>query len=300
MTPSTASTKYYLPEPSHWPLKGSIALFITMFGAVNWLHDSHFLGLEFGPYLFGLGILAVLYMMFGWFGTVIRENRAGLLSSKQVDHSFRWGMAWFIFSEVMFFGAFFAALFYSRLISVSVLGGDQAHYYLTHLIFWPNFQAHWPVLNNPNPAAFIAPKAVMETWGIPAINTLILLSSGGTVTIAHWALLKDRRQIMLVAQAATVVLGICFLSMQAHEYTIAYMEKGLTLASGIYGTTFFMLTGFHALHVTVGTIGLSVILYRMFKRDFSPTNHFAFEAIAWYWHFVDVVWLFLFIFVYWV
>ncbi len=290
---------YYLPEPSNWPLKGSIGLFLTTFGGANWLHHSTLFGKEFGPYCFAAGLLTLLYMMFGWFGMVIRENRAGLLSAKQVDHSFRWGMAWFIFSEVMFFGAFFAALFYCRLISVPVLSGGQMDYYLTHLINWPNFTPHWPVLSNPNPSAFIAPKSVMETWGIPAINTLILLSSGATVTVAHWALLKNKRSIMLIAQAATILLGMTFLSMQAHEYTIAYLEKGLTLASGIYGTTFFMLTGFHALHVTVGTIGLCVIFYRMLKRDFSPTNHFAFEAIAWYWHFVDVVWLFLFIFVYW-
>lgn len=295
----TQHSGYYLPQPSNWPLKGSIALFLTTFGGANWLHKSTFFGLEFGPYLFGIGIATVLYMMFGWFSVVIGENRAGLLSDKQVDHSFRWGMAWFIFSEVMFFGAFFAALFYARLISVPVLGGEQAHYYLTHLINWPNFTAQWPVLSNPNPNAFTAPNGVMETWGIPAINTLILLSSGATITVAHWALLKSKRHIMLMAQAVTILLGLTFLGMQAHEYTIAYMEKGLTLASGIYGTTFFMLTGFHALHVTVGTIGLCVILYRMFKHDFSPTNHFAFEAIAWYWHFVDVVWLCLFVLVYW-
>ena len=207
-------------------------------------------------------------------------------------------MAWFIFSEVCFFAAFFAALFYARIVATTNLGGSGDRL-LTHLLIWPDFKAVWPILANPDPIKYTAPASIMETWGIPAINTLILLSSGGTITVAHWALLKNKRQLMLGAQITTIVLGIIFLSLQAHEYWIAYFEKGLTLASGIYGTTFFMLTGFHGLHVTVGTIGLVVILYRMFKRDFTPKNHFAFEAIAWYWHFVDVVWLFLFIFVYW-
>lgn len=284
---------YYLPEPSKWPIIGSIGLFCLLLGAANWLHDK-----SFGPYLFGFGALILVYLIVGWFGTVIRENRQGLLQSAQVDRSFRWGMAWFIFSEVMFFGAFFGALFYTRAIAVQWLGGAGSGE-MTHLLLWPQFHAHWPVYTPPNPNLFQGPGAIMETWGIPAINTLLLLSSGATITVAHWALLKEKRRAMLIAQLATITLGICFLAMQAHEYGIAYLEKGLKLSSGIYGTTFFMLTGFHALHVTIGTLILIVICYRMFRRDFTSHNHFGFEAAAWYWHFVDVVWLFLFIFVYW-
>jgi cytochrome c oxidase subunit 3 len=285
--------QYYLPTPSSWPLKASIALICMLAGAANWMHE-----MWFGPYLSGFGLLMLFYVMYGWFGTAIRENRAGLTLEPQVDRSFRWGMCWFIFSEVMFFGAFFGALFYVRVVSVPSLGGLTSHI-ASHLVLWPGFHATWPLLQNPSTTAFVGPKSVMEAWGIPAINTFILLTSGATITVAHWSLLKNRRALMLVSQLATILLGITFLYLQAHEYTIAYLEKGLTLGSGIYGTTFFMLTGFHGLHVTIGTIGLCVILYRMLKNDFNAHNHFAFEAISWYWHFVDVVWLLLFIFVYW-
>jgi cytochrome c oxidase subunit 3 len=283
---------YYLPSPSSWPLRGSIALISIMLGAANWLHDAWF-----GPYLLAFGFYMLFRVIYGWFGTVILENRQGLLDNPQVDRSFRWGMCWFIFSEVMFFGAFFGALFYVRVVVAPILGGTEGHL-ASHLLLWPQFQAAWPPLKNPS-AEYLGPESIMNPWGIPALNTLILLTSGVTITIAHVALLKSRRTVMLVAQLATIALGILFLFFQAHEYAIAYTEKGLTLGSGIYGTTFFMLTGFHGLHVTIGTIGLCVIFYRMLIRDFDSHHHFAFEAISWYWHFVDVVWLILFIFVYW-
>jgi cytochrome c oxidase subunit 3 len=282
--------KYYLPAPSSWPLKGSFALIMIVVGAANWIHDVFI-----GPYLLLFGFLMLIYMMYGWFGTVIHENREGLLSGSQVNRSFRWGMCWFIFSEVMFFACFFGALLYVRVVALPVLGG-QTPDTTSHVLLWPSFQAMWPLLKNPG---FVGPHSVMDTWGIPALNTLILLTSGVTITVAHWSLIKDRRKTMLISQALTAALGIWFLIMQGLEYTEAYVEKGLTLGSGIYGTTFFMLTGFHGLHVTIGTIGLLVILYRMIIRDFNPHNHFAFEAISWYWHFVDVVWLLLFVFVYW-
>jgi cytochrome c oxidase subunit 3 len=284
---------YYLPEPSHWPLVGSIGLFCMLFGAANWLHQK-----VFGPYLFLFGAFIIIFMLFGWFGTVIRENRAGVFDSAQMERSFRWGMCWFIFSEVMFFSAFFGALFYARAISVPLLGGDAGGP-MTHFLLWPNFEGNWPVFTNPNPQQFVGPHGIMDTWGIPALNTLILLTSGVTITIAHWGLVRKNHLQLVIGQALTVILGISFLCMQAHEYGIAYTEKGLKLASGIYGTTFFMLTGFHAMHVTLGTIMLSVIFYRILKHDFTPENHFAFVAVSWYWHFVDVVWLGLFIFVYW-
>jgi cytochrome c oxidase subunit 3 len=293
MAKNSKTETYYLPEPSAWPVIGSIGLFCFMVGAANWLHHK-----TIGPYLFILGGLIMVLMISGWFHRVIREDEAGLLNSKQMETSYRWGMGWFIFSEVMFFGAFFGALFYTRLYGIPWLGGEGGGI-LTHLLLWPNFQAEWPLLQNPNPSEFVGPHSVMEPWGIPALNTLILLSSAATLTVAHWSLLKDKRVIAIVFQGVTIVLGILFLIMQAHEYTTAYMEKSLTLYSGIFGTTFFMLTGFHALHVTVGTIMLITIFGRLLKGHFNSVHHFGFEGVAWYWHFVDVVWLFLFVFVYW-
>lgn len=285
---------YYLPGPSPWPIVGSIALFCIMFGAANWLH-----GVGFGPYVFGLGMAIFLFMLFRWFGTVIHENQVGFYDNKQLDRSFRWAMCWFIFTEVCFFSVFFGALFYMRVFSVPWIGGWGSGN-MTHLLLWPGFNATWPLMQNPDPSAFVGPKSIMETWGIPALNTLILLTSGVTITVAHWGIIYHKRVQALVGQALTILLGICFLAMQVHEYSIAYLDKGLTLGSGIYGTTFFMLTGFHALHVTVGTIMLIVIFFRIYKRHFEQHNHFAFEAVSWYWHFVDVVWLLLFVFVYWI
>ncbi len=285
---------YYIPEPSHWPIIGSIALFCFFFGFAQLLH-----GQWYGPYLMGIGFFLLIFMIFGWFGAVIQESRAGLYDH-QVDKSFRWGMIWFIFSEVLFFAAFFGALFYARMITVPWLAGHgQESSPLTHLLLWPNFKATWPMLTNPDSAQFVGPKGIMATWGLPAINTAILLASGLTITWAHWSLLRDNRRNLIIAMICTIVLGIIFLACQIHEYDIAYTQKGLTLGSGIYGTTFFMLTGFHGLHVTLGTIMLIIILIRCWRGHFDKKNHFGFEAVAWYWHFVDVVWLGLFIFVYW-
>jgi len=284
---------YYLPDPSKWPFVGSIGIFCLLFGLANWLH-----GYRFGTVMFGIGFMVIIYTVFGWFGTVIRENEAGLLNNEQVERSYRWGMIWFIFSEVMFFATFFGALLYARVFSVPWLGGEGVGD-LTHVLLWPNFVAQWPLLVTPDPNQVPGPESVMDTWGVPALNTLILLSSGVTITIAHWGLLKKKRRQLIVAQAATICLGILFLCLQMMEYGEAYTEKALRLGAGIYGNTFFMLTGFHGLHVTLGTTMLIVILARILKGHFTPSHHFAFEAVAWYWHFVDVVWLFLFIFVYW-
>ncbi len=284
---------YYVPAKSHWPITGSISLGLVMVGAANLLH-----GHALGHYFFLLGALGVVYMVFGWFRDVIRESHQGLYS-KQMDRSFRWGMAWFIFSEIMFFTAFFGVLFYARHISVPFLGGEGGPNDTTHLLLWPHFKAMWPLLDNPNPKLFANPHEAMGAWGLPAINTLILLSSGVTITIAHWGLIKNARLQLVIGLALTVILGATFLGLQAYEYTEAYEHLHLTMASGIYGSTFFMLTGFHGAHVTLGTIMLIVILLRCLKGHFSKDHHFAFEAVAWYWHFVDVVWLFLFVCVYW-
>lgn len=284
---------YYIPSPSHWPIVGSVALFTTVFGATLWLHED-----QLGPMLFTLGIALIIYMMFGWFGEIIRENQAGLLNSPQMDRSFRLGMLWFIFTEVMFFGAFFGALFYARVLSVPWLAGE-GHGAITHFMLWPHFEGEWPLLTSPDPSLFAPIDGVMHTWGLPALNTLILLTSGVTITWAHWGVIKEKWRHALIGQGLTIGLGILFLIMQVIEYGEAYHDKALTLASGIYGSTFFMLTGFHGLHVTIGTTMLICIFYRMAKGHFTAKHHFAFEGVAWYWHFVDVVWLGLFIFVYW-
>lgn len=283
--------KYYIPHDAHWPIVGSIGLFITLIGAANWIHIKWY-----GPYMFFTGALILVIMMFGWFHQVIKENETGVYND-QVDLSFRWGMGWFIFSEVCFFGAFFGALFYTRLWSVPHLGGEV--YPITHILLWPNFIANWPLLHNPDNSIFIGANEIQSPWGIPAINTLILLTSGATITWAHWALKYNKRKQLIIGMAVTILLGVLFLMLQAYEYHEAYTEMNLTLESGIYGSTFFMLTGFHGAHVTIGTIILIVVLLRCCAGHFTPDNHFAFEAAAWYWHFVDVVWLFLFVFVYW-
>jgi cytochrome c oxidase subunit 3 len=279
---------YYLPEPSRWPITGSIGLFSLLVGFSMFLNGS-----DFGRYLMMAGAAIIAIMLFGWFGTVIRESERGTYND-QVDLSFRWGMGWFIFSEVMFFAAFFGALFYARQLSVPWLGGagNNAE---THALLWPAFSAIWPT-NGPGDVG--GHFEAMEAWGIPALNTLILLTSGVTVTWAHWGLKKGKRSQLILGLLATVALGFLFLGFQVFEYGHAYTEMNLTLKSGIYGTTFFMLTGFHGLHVTIGAIILSVILFRSMAGHFTPARHFAFEGAAWYWHFVDVVWLGLFIFVY--
>lgn len=286
-----APGSYYIPQPSHWPLVGSVGLTTTLVGAASWLHHDWY-----GPYVFTLGLGILIFMMAGWFGQVIYENQKGLYDL-QVDRSFRWGMCWFIFSEVCFFGAFFGALFFTRFWSIPILGGE--YYPITHITLWDTFKATWPLLKNPNNQTFVGATEAMGAWGLAAVNTIILLTSGATITWAHWALKLNHRKQLLIAMVITISLGVVFLVCQSYEYYDAYVEKGLTLDAGIYGTTFFMLTGFHGLHVTIGTIMLIVITARCAKGHFTPERHFAFEGVAWYWHFVDVVWLFLFIFVYW-
>jgi len=276
---AATSGSYYLPNPSPWPVVTAAGLFTLALGFILLLNN-------YAPawaLLPGAAILA--FVMFRWFGTVIGESEGGSYN-KQVDLSFRWGMGWFIFSEVMFFAAFFGALFYVRQLSGPWIGANE--------MLWPGYEFTWPT-SGPKGVPFTP----MAAWGIPAINTLILLTSGATITWAHWGLLKDNRGQLIFGMFLTVALGITFLSLQMYEYAHAYKELGLTLKSGSYGATFFMLTGFHGLHVTIGTIMLIVITMRCIAGHFKPNNHFGFEAVAWYWHFVDVVWLGLFIFVYW-
>ncbi|WP_374402060.1 cytochrome c oxidase subunit 3 [Niveibacterium sp.] len=280
---SSTLEKYFVPEPSRFPIFGSAALLLIGAGAAMWLNR-----VSPGSWMVAAGFATLIYMLFGWFGQVVRESEGGKYGA-QVDRSFRWSMGWFIFSEVMFFAAFFGVLFYVRVLALPELGSGKS------AMLWDGFKSAWP---NAGPYAEEA-FTPMAAWGIPAINTAILLSSGVTLTWAHWGLLKGARGQLIKGLVLTVLLGVIFLCLQAYEYHHAYAEMNLTLASGIYGSTFFMLTGFHGMHVTIGATMLIVILARSIKGHFTAERHFAFEAVAWYWHFVDVVWLFLFVVVYW-
>ncbi|RJG03559.1 cytochrome c oxidase subunit 3 [Noviherbaspirillum sedimenti] len=277
---------YFVPGPSKWPMLTGMSLLVTMAGASAWVNS-----ISWGPYVTVAGILAVLSILYYWFGDAIAESEGGLYNAR-IDNSYRWSMSWFIFSEVMFFAAFFGALFYARSISMPWLAD------LDHKVLWPDFAAaaHW---GNTGPAGTIEPFTTMGPFWIPTINTALLLTSGVTLTISHHALRAGHRAQTAIWLFATIVLGAVFMGFQAYEYMHAYSDLNLKLTSGIFGSTFYMLTGFHGFHVTIGAIMLSVMLYRVLKGHFTPENHFGFEGAAWYWHFVDVVWLGLYVVVYW-
>lgn len=288
---SSSNGGYYLPDPSPYPIIGSIGLFTMLLGFVLVLHEG-----SAGAVIMGLGVAVIILMMFLWFGKVASESEGGLYND-EVGMSFRMTMMWFIFSEVMFFAAFFGALFYTRQLSVPWLAETD--------LLWPGYEGGWPTAG-PEGEQLIGVQAaagpnqfsIIDPWHIPFWNTLILLSSSVTVTIAHHALKADKRGALIAWLFVTVVLGFLFLGFQVYEYVEAYQHLGLTLGTGVYGATFFMLTGFHGAHVTIGAIILAVVMIRCMRGHFSPKNHFAFEAAAWYWHFVDTVWVGLFIFVY--
>ena len=287
---------YYIPAQSKWPIIATIGMLVTVYGLAVWFNDLKAARPEsHGPLIFFVGGLLVAYMLFGWFGTVIKESRGGLYSP-QMDRSFRWGMTWFIFSEVMFFAAFFGALFYVRVFAGPWLDGEGAKGISSML--WPDFDFRWPLLQNPDPGQFKPASSVIDPWHLPLINTILLVSSSFTLTFAHHALKHGKRGAIKAWLALTILLGFAFLGFQVTEYIEAYEELGLTLGSGIYGSTFFMLTGFHGAHVTIGAIMLTVMLVRIMKGHFDAEHQFGFEAASWYWHFVDVVWLALFVFVY--
>ncbi|MBU2039645.1 MAG: cytochrome c oxidase subunit 3 [Gammaproteobacteria bacterium] len=306
MASESSHTAYYVPEQTKFPFFASIGLFLTVFGLGNVLNDisagAPVMG-SAGIALTGFTILSVI--LFNWFATVIRENHAGL-NNDQLKRSYVWGMGWFIFSEVMFFAAFFGALFYVRQLSVPWIGGEGAKG-ITGDVLWPEFQAAWPLLANPDPSLFTNPHDGLNVkeWTpsffagyLPFWNTVILITSSVTLHYAHVALKAENRARLIQWMVVTVALGLIFLVLQVLEYQEAYGHYGITLNSGIYGSTFFLLTGFHGFHVTLGTFMLIVMLLRCLKGHFKPDDHFGFEAAAWYWHFVDVVWVGLFIFVY--
>jgi cytochrome c oxidase subunit 3 len=289
---ATEAHHYYVPNPSPYPFILSTGLLLLTSGFV--FSINHYAP---GSWMMLLGFLSVLYVLYGWFGRVITESESGEYR-KWEDRSFRIGMIVFISSEVAFFAAFFGALFFMRRIAIPELASFDQDFtmYKGFTDAWPSAGPGGNVLGH----AYEVPKFTpMSAWGIPAINTLILLTSGATVTWAHWGLLKNNRKQLIAGLFLTVALGIAFLCLQAFEYHHAYTEMGLTLGTGAYGATFFMLTGFHGFHVTLGTIMLIVILLRSMKGHFTSDHHFAFEGVAWYWHFVDVVWLLLFVLVYW-
>ncbi len=281
--------RYYVPHGSHWPVVGSIGLLFLMVGVSTWLNGG-----DIGFYVMLAGFGIIIFMMAGWFSEVVGESLNGLYNA-QVDQSFRQGMFWFIFSEVMVFLAFFGTLFYARNMSIPWLGGESNNFF-TNLLLWQGYESTWPT-NGPGNVG--GEYSAMGPLGLPLINTALLLTSSVTLTIAHHALLENKRNIVKFFLAATFVLGFIFVYLQGVEYYEAYHHMNLKLTSGIYGSTFFMLTGLHGFHVTLGAIMLLVIWFRVLKGHFTGDNHFAFEAVAWYWHFVDVVWVGLYVFVYW-
>ncbi len=289
-TPHGITPHYFIPTPSRYPVCVAIGLFLVILGASQWIN-----GHEWGSWCLLAGAVMWLATLAQWFTTAIGESEGGLYSDT-VDVSFRWSMSWFIFSEVMFFASFFGALFWARQMALPMLGN------LDHSLLWPDFHAVWPSAQagaTASPADTIAPFRTMGPWPIPTLNTAILLTSGVTLTIAHHALIANHRAKAILWMWLTVALGAAFLCCQAYEYHEAYTELNLKLSSGIYGSTFFMLTGFHGFHVFVGMLMLLFITLRLQKGHFTPKRHFGFEGAAWYWHFVDVVWLGLYVVVYW-
>ncbi len=281
---------YYVPQPSRHPAFAAFGLFFVIFGAANWIN-----GADWGKYSVLFGMLWLFWVLFQWFRDAARESEGGVYGRK-IDLSFRWSMSWFIFSEVMFFGAFFTALWWMRAHSVPALGG------VDNALLWPDFKAAWPTSGpgiTASPGGIIEPFQTMGPFWLPTINTALLLTSGVTLTIAHHLLREGKRAQTILWMWITVILGATFVGVQGYEYFHAYTDLNLKLSSGAYGSTFFMLTGFHGFHVFVGMLMLTFITLRLMKGHFTPERHFAFEAVAWYWHFVDVVWLLLFVLVYW-
>ena len=281
---------YYVPHASRHPAMAALGLFFVILGAGQWVN-----GVEWGKYSLFFGLVFWLGVLYQWFGEAIAESEGGQYGHK-IDLSYRWSMSWFIFSEVMFFGAFFSALWWARAHSVPMLGN------LDNALLWPDFKAVWPTAAagmTASPAGIIEPFQTMTPFWLPTINTALLLTSGVTLTIAHHALIENKRDTTIKFMWLTVLLGVVFLFVQGYEYAHAYSDMNLKLTSGVYGSTFYMLTGFHGFHVFLGMLMLLVITLRLQKGHFTADKHFGFEGAAWYWHFVDVVWLGLYILVYW-
>jgi len=285
------STPYYfVPGPSRHPAMAALGLFFVILGAGQWVN-----GVGWGAYALTFGLIFWLGVLYQWFSQAVGESEGGMYGRK-IDMSFRWSMSWFIFSEVMFFGAFFTALWWARSHSIPTLGS------LENALLWPDFKAVWPSMAagiTASPAGIVEPFSTVGPFWLPTINTALLLSSGVTLTIAHHALRDGNRARTIGFMWATVLLGLLFLFVQGYEYAHLYSELNLKMSSGNYGSTFYLLTGFHGFHVFVGMLMLLFITLRLGKGHFTAESHFGFEGAAWYWHFVDVVWLGLYILVYW-
>ena len=319
-TPPADYEKYHVPESSSLAVRATIGLITTVFGAALVLNDMTFGDSEApssAKWVLIAGLLFFTATLASWFGTAIKENIQGL-NSAQLSHSYVLGMFWFIFSEVMFFAAFFGVLFSVRQLAGPWLAGEGDGGRMNGLL-WPGFEFVWPPVTTPQESVggvdsqLIANNGVFGTsersmafadahhwyqW-LPMWNTIILLTSSFTCHVAHAGILKGDIKKFNRWLAVTVTLGIVFVFLQAAEYYEAYQHFGLTLNSGIYGSTFFLLTGFHGFHVAMGMTMLLIQLIRSVKgKHFSASDHFGFEASSWYWHFVDVVWVFLFLFVY--
>jgi cytochrome c oxidase subunit 3 len=277
------SSRYFDPLPALWPILIAGALLLMAFGAAAWLN-----GATAGRFPFALGLASLGGMLFSWFAALISEGRGGLYND-QVEGSIRGGMAWFIGSEVVVFGTLIAALFYERFIALPGLASGD-----THMLLWPAFTGGWPASGPLIEGSFTA----MKPWVIPTLNTAVLLSSGVAITLANVALNRGHRARLIILVLTTIALAMLFLRMQASEYYHAYTALNLTLATGVYGATFFVLTGLHGLHVAIGTVFLIVMLARILRGDFTAAHHSGFQAATWYWHFVGVVWLIVFIVVY--
>ena len=287
-TPQGHTPYYFIPAPSRHPVLVSFGLLLVIFGAGQWVN-----GAGWAKWVLLAGMVFWLTVLFQWFSQAIGESEGGLYSDR-IDMSFRWSMSWFIFSEVMFFAAFFGALYWARVHAVPMLGNFD------HQLLWPDFKAIWPSTSGTaSPANTVEPFSTIGPWPLPTINTALLLTSGVTLTIAHHALIANQRGKTIFWMWVTVALGATFVGVQAFEYIHAYRDLNLKLSSGIFGSTFFMLTGFHGFHVFVGMLMLPFITLRLMKGHFTAKRHFGFEGAAWYWHFVDVVWLGLYFLVYW-
>jgi len=262
---------YHLVAPSPWPAVGAVSAFLAASGGIAWMHHMF----AAAPYVFGVGVIGIAYTMIGWWTDVAREATYEGYHTRIVQISHRYGMILFIASEVMFFVAWFWAYFDVALFPTDVHQVERAQL----------IGGVWP------------PKGIetFNPWHLPLLNTLILLTSGTTVTWAHHALLHDDRKGLKLGLLLTIALGISFTCIQAFEY----FHAPFGFRDNIYSSTYFMATGFHGFHVFVGTTFLLVCLFRAMAGQFKPRQHFGFEAAAWYWHFVDVVWLFLFFCIYW-
>lgn len=281
-------SNYYVPHSSIWPIFGAVSLFFVAAGLGLLIAFNSKLSI----FLCMIGFVLLIIMFSGWFGIIINESAQGLYNS-QVNNSFIQGMSWFIFSEIMFFAAFFGVLVYLRVFAIPWLGGEGNNE-MTNVILWPDFTNHWPLSLMPDGTK----TEIMKPWGLPLINTIILICSSITLYFSHYFLDKKKTTLSSFYLVLTILLGFSFIFLQFEEYMHAYIHMGLTLQSGVYGSVFFLLTGFHGLHVILGTIFLIVIWVRMINGAFLSENNFGYQAGVWYWHFVDIIWLCVFAFVY--